>query len=234
MKGLQEGNRLSGRIQVSFLDRDSGLLRKISNFLINQEELEKNELESSAASSQRHSHFPKSKGIPHSASTIIGSGVSFANAFRNSGLAYRIGLVGIFSSFGGHGGAGSGFEYRTRTRRSSFELGNDDLTAMNFHNCMKYTPFFGGHGKCEQGPGNHAWDCECLFLTSRLTTTSNSIHHCSVLLSLQSSLLSVDCNNIFFDGRLPWHAYNNGGDYPHHRSPFLNYYRGTRQTRFEQ
>jgi hypothetical protein len=82
----------------------------------------RNGLESSAASSQRHSHFPKSKGIPHSASTIIGRGVSLAKALRNSGLAYRIGLVGIFSSFGGHGGAGSGFEYRTRTRRSSFEL----------------------------------------------------------------------------------------------------------------
>ena len=65
----------------------------------------------------------------------------------------------MFNSFGGHGGAGSGFEYRTRTRRSSFELGSDDLTAMNCHNCMHeiYTPFFGGHdGKCEQGPGNHA------------------------------------------------------------------------------
>ena len=90
----------------------------------------KNGLESSAASSQRHSHFPRSKGIPHSASTIIGRGVSFANALRNSGLAYRIGLVGIFSSFGGHGGAGSGFEYRTRTRRSSFEL---EVMGFNLH-----------------------------------------------------------------------------------------------------
>ena len=47
----------------------------------------------------------------------MGRGVSFASAYKNSSLAYRIGLVGIFSSFGGHGGAGSGFEYRTRTRR---------------------------------------------------------------------------------------------------------------------
>jgi len=40
-------------------------------------------------------------------------GVSFARAFRNSGWAYRIGLVGIFSSLGGMV-VGSGFEYRTR------------------------------------------------------------------------------------------------------------------------
>ena len=42
---------------------------------------------------QRHSHFPVSKGIPHSVSTIMGRGVSFANAYKNSSLAYRIGLV---------------------------------------------------------------------------------------------------------------------------------------------
>lgn len=60
--------------------------------------------------------------MPHSASTIIGRGVSFANALRNSGFAYRIGFVGMLRSFGGHGGAGKGFEYRTRTSRSSFEL----------------------------------------------------------------------------------------------------------------
>lgn len=34
---------------------------------------------------------------------------------------YRLGSVGISRNFGGHGGAGSGLEYRTRTRRSSFE-----------------------------------------------------------------------------------------------------------------
>jgi hypothetical protein len=44
-------------------------------------------LESSASSSQRHSHFPKSSGMPHSASTIMGSGVSLASTFRNSGFA---------------------------------------------------------------------------------------------------------------------------------------------------
>lgn len=103
----------------------------------------RNELESSATSSQRHSHFPKSRGIPHSASTIIGRGVSFARALRNSGWAYRIGLVGIFSSFGGHGGAGSGFEYRTRTRRSSFEL--DGQVRQRSICWMIYAPFFGGH-----------------------------------------------------------------------------------------
>ena len=53
----------------------------------------------------------------------MGRGVSFASAYKNSSLAYRIGLVGIFSSFGGHGGAGSGFEYRTRTRRLE-DMGN--------------------------------------------------------------------------------------------------------------
>lgn len=60
--------------------------------------------------------------MPHSASTIIGRGVSFARAFKNSGRAYRIGFVDTFKSFGGHGGGGSGFEYRTRTNRSSLEL----------------------------------------------------------------------------------------------------------------
>jgi len=77
--------------------------------------------ESSTPSSHKHSNFPKSRGIPNSASTIIGKGVSFANSFKNSGRVYRLGSVGISRNFGGQGGAGSGLEYRTRTRRSSFE-----------------------------------------------------------------------------------------------------------------
>jgi hypothetical protein len=36
-----------------------------------------------------------------------------------SGVAYRSGVVGISNILGGHGGAGRGFEYRTRTTRSS-------------------------------------------------------------------------------------------------------------------
>ena len=75
--------------------------------------------ESSAPSSHRHSHFPRSRGIPHSASTIMGNGVSLAMSSRNSGRAYRRGFVGISRNFGGHGGAGSGLEYRTRIRRSN-------------------------------------------------------------------------------------------------------------------
>lgn len=78
--------------------------------------------ESSAPSSHNDSQFPNSKGIPSSASTIIGKGVSFTSSFKNSGRVYRLGLVGISRSFGGNGGAGTGLEYRTRTRRSSFEL----------------------------------------------------------------------------------------------------------------
>ena len=66
--------------------------------------------ESSPSSVHRHSHNPKSNGIPHSASTIIGRGVSFARVSRNSGREYLMGLVAISRSFGGHGGAGSGFE----------------------------------------------------------------------------------------------------------------------------
>lgn len=66
--------------------------------------------ESSPSSVHRHSHSPKSNGIPHSASTIIGRGVSFARVSRNSGRAYLMGFVGMSSSLGGHGGAGSGFE----------------------------------------------------------------------------------------------------------------------------
>lgn len=77
------------------------------------------EPESSAFSSQRLSHFPRSRGIPHSASTIMGNGVSLASASRKCGCAYRMGFVGMSSNFGGHGGAGKGFEYRTRTRRSN-------------------------------------------------------------------------------------------------------------------
>ena len=42
---------------------------------------------SSPSSSHKHSHLPKSSGIPHSASTIIGNGVSFASALRYSGRA---------------------------------------------------------------------------------------------------------------------------------------------------
>ena len=66
--------------------------------------------ESSPSSVHRHSHSPKSNGIPHSASTIIGRGVSFARVSRNSGRAYLMGFVGISRSFGGHGGAGKGFK----------------------------------------------------------------------------------------------------------------------------
>ena len=66
--------------------------------------------ESSPSSVHKHSHNPKSSGIPHSASTIIGRGVSLARVSRNSGRAYLMGSVGISRSFGGHGGAGSGFE----------------------------------------------------------------------------------------------------------------------------
>lgn len=43
--------------------------------------------EASASCSHKHSHFPRSSGMPHSASTIMGSGVSFAISFRNSGRA---------------------------------------------------------------------------------------------------------------------------------------------------
>ena len=99
---------------------------------------------------QRHSHFPKSKGIPHSASTIMGRGVSFANAYKNSSLAYRIGLVGIFSSFGGHG---SGFEYRTRTRRSSFEL-----EAMI--NCNEFVLYAWTTHLFLEDMGNYNWICK--------------------------------------------------------------------------
>lgn len=73
-------------------------------------EPESNAPESSKSGSHKHSHLLKSNGIPHSASTIIGKGVSLAMSLRNSGRAYRIGSVGISSSFGGHGGAGRGFE----------------------------------------------------------------------------------------------------------------------------
>lgn len=48
----------------------------------------------------------------------MGNGVSFAMVLSKSGRAYRIGFVGMSSNFGGHGGGGIGFEYRTRTRRS--------------------------------------------------------------------------------------------------------------------
>lgn len=43
--------------------------------------------ESSASSSHSDSQRLKSSGMPHSASTIIGRGVSFAMAFKNSGRA---------------------------------------------------------------------------------------------------------------------------------------------------
>ena len=43
--------------------------------------------ESSTSSSHKHSQRPRSSGIPHSASTIIGNGVSFAIAFNKSGRA---------------------------------------------------------------------------------------------------------------------------------------------------
>lgn len=43
--------------------------------------------ESSTSSSHKHSQHPRSSGIPHSASTIMGNGVSFARAFRKSGRA---------------------------------------------------------------------------------------------------------------------------------------------------
>ena len=66
--------------------------------------------ESFPSSVHKQSHSPKSNGIPHSASTIIGRGVSFAKVSRNSGRAYLIGSVGMSRSFGGQGGAGNGFE----------------------------------------------------------------------------------------------------------------------------
>lgn len=40
----------------------------------------------------------------------MGRGVSFAMSLRNSVLVYRMGFVGMSSSFEGHGGAGRGFE----------------------------------------------------------------------------------------------------------------------------
>ena len=47
--------------------------------------------------------------MPNSASTTIGKGVSLASEAVKSGPAYRDGLVGMFMSFGGKGGGGSGF-----------------------------------------------------------------------------------------------------------------------------
>ena len=44
-----------------------------------------------------------------------------------------MGFVDTFKSFGGHGGGGNGFEYRTRTNRSSLELsGSQSATYKNF------------------------------------------------------------------------------------------------------
>jgi hypothetical protein len=75
--------------------------------------------ESSPFSIQRDSHCSRSMGIPQSASITIGKGVEFARSFVKLMFVYLKGLVGMLSSFGGQGGAGNGFEYRTRTRRSS-------------------------------------------------------------------------------------------------------------------
>ena len=57
--------------------------------------------------------------MPSSASTTMGKGISLASAAVKSGPAYREGCVGMFRSFGGKGGGGNGFWYRTLKRRSS-------------------------------------------------------------------------------------------------------------------
>jgi hypothetical protein len=81
--------------------------------------IEHNLPESSPFSIQRDSHCNRSMGIPQSASITIGKGVELARSFVKLMFEYLKGFVGMLSSFGGQGGAGNGFEYRTRTRRSS-------------------------------------------------------------------------------------------------------------------
>ena len=110
----------SGLISAGFVDPGSGLcVRSGFCFNLGREGRSERLPRSSAPSSQSASHFPRSRGMPHSASTIIGRSISFVAASRNSGRVYRLGSVGMSRSFGGHGGAGSGFWYRTLTRRSS-------------------------------------------------------------------------------------------------------------------
>jgi len=55
----------------------------------------------SSSSVHKDSHKPKSSGMPRSASTIIGRGVSLAKVSRNSGRAYLMGCVGMSRSFWG-------------------------------------------------------------------------------------------------------------------------------------
>ena len=82
--GLRVAVHLLGREEEDLKDLDSKLFRESQKLFIPRR---KGVLESSASSSQRHSHFPKSSGMPHSASTIMGSGVSLARTLRYSGLA---------------------------------------------------------------------------------------------------------------------------------------------------
>lgn len=76
---------LLGPVQVDYADLDSELKTKLSIYH-NERVIEIHRPLSSPPSSHRLSHLPRSKGIPHSASTIMGNGVSFAIALRNSGF----------------------------------------------------------------------------------------------------------------------------------------------------
>ena len=71
--------------QADYADLDLELQTKLSVYR-SERVIEKHRPLSSPPSSHRLSHLPRSKGIPHSASTIIGNGVSFAIALRNSGF----------------------------------------------------------------------------------------------------------------------------------------------------
>lgn len=70
-------------IQVFEMIKSEVSIEHAKNMRINHERVR----ESSAPSSHKHSHWPRSSGIPQSASTIIGRGVSFARSFMNSGRA---------------------------------------------------------------------------------------------------------------------------------------------------
>jgi hypothetical protein len=107
--GLVAELGLSGRVLAGCEDPGSVLFVRLVGVVRGRKVCVQCAPWSSAPSSHKASHFPRSRGMPHSASTIIGNNISFVAESRNSGRVYRLGSVGMSRSLGGHGGAGSGF-----------------------------------------------------------------------------------------------------------------------------